>query len=90
MTHAQCDCPRCKFEAETSPLGFSVFSPDDDKSDAVGHHVVPGNDIAVHTLDDEGSCACRPSIDDEADGLLYMHKSFDGREAIYLGLRKPS
>lgn len=88
MSHEQCDCPRCKYETEQNPLGWGVFSPDEQQDDVIAHHVVPGNDISTHVLDDEGSCACHPFIDEEADGLLYHHYSFDGREAIIYGSRK--
>lgn len=90
MTHEPCDCPRCKQEAELSPLGYGVFSPDDSQDEVIGHHVIPGNDIHQHVLDDEGSCACHPYVDEEADGLLYHHHAFDGREAFIHRTRKPS
>jgi hypothetical protein len=90
MTHAPCDCPRCQYEAENSPLGYGVFTPDDSQDEVIACHVVPGNDISTHTLDDEGSCGCHPYVDAEADTLLYHHFAFDGREAIIHGTRKPS
>lgn len=89
-SHAPCDCPRCQAEAEFSPLGFGIFTPDESQDEAVAIHVIPGNDIAVHVLNDEGDCACNPAIDEEADGLLYMHNAFDQRELFLQGFRKVS
>jgi hypothetical protein len=90
MSHQQCSCPRCKAEAEQCPLGWGVFTPDETQFDIVATHVVPGNDMHTHELDDEGSCACRPHVDDEADGLLWFHQAFDGREAYQRGQRLTS
>jgi hypothetical protein len=81
-----CVCADCS----SNPLGWSDFHPDPDQDDVVGSHVIPLNDIYDHQLNDEGSCVCRPVFDEEADGLLFIHRSFDGREDIYNRRRKPS
>lgn len=86
--HQECSCPRCTLEKEMCPLGWAVFTPDETQYTVVASHVVPGNDTHTHELNDEGDCACRPRVDDEAEGLLWFHHAFDGREAYNMGLRQ--
>lgn len=84
-----CTCGNCS--SEDNPLGWIVLTPSPAlqvQSEAV--HAVPDNDVHPHGLDDDGQCACKPWLDDEADGLLWVHNAFDGREAFARGFRKPS
>ena len=46
-------------------------------------HLVPADDVNYHYMHD---CPCQPEL---VDGV-YVHNSFDGREAFETGRRKPS
>lgn len=48
-------------------------------------HVVPVNDLRVHTS--SASCWCMP-VETEDD--VFMHNSLDGREKYETGERKPN
>jgi hypothetical protein len=50
-------------------------------------HVLPIDDIREHEA--SMSCWCRPTEDDETDGL-FVHHSMDGREQFETGERKAS
>ena len=41
-------------------------------------HVIPLNDLKEHEC--SADCWCEPTLDDEAEGLVYVHHSLDGRE----------
>ena len=43
-----------------------------------GWHVIPLNDLKEHECSED--CWCGPTLDDESDGLVYVHHSLDGRE----------
>lgn len=48
-------------------------------------HVYPVNDLVEHDMDENGDCACGPTIepverDDGSIGWVYHHHSLDGRE----------
>ena len=61
---------------------------DDDYGTADGTwHVVPTNDLRVHSCQKDPPCWCNPVYDEEQD--LYIHNSADGREAYEGGWRKP-
>ncbi len=51
----------------------------DDDPDVYGWHVIPMNDLREHECSPE--CWCYPTMDLEAEGLVYIHHSLDGREA---------
>ncbi len=53
-----------------------------------GWHVVPLNDLREHVTN--GSCWCRPTLDDEWAEPIWIHNSLDGREAFETGKRLPS
>lgn len=88
MSHEECDCPNCVQQAD-NPLAWVVFNPTE-QSVRVAIHAVPNHDIGGHALNDEANCACNPWIDDEAEGLVIVHRSYDGREDFERKLRKPS
>jgi hypothetical protein len=43
-----------------------------------GWHVIPLNDLKEHEC--SADCWCEPTLDDEAEGLVYVHHSLDSRE----------
>lgn len=49
-------------------------------------HVIPVDDDEPHYF---RGCRCHPVLEDE-DPPIYVHNSFDGREAFESGIRKPS
>lgn len=49
----------------------------EDDEDGVWH-VIPAHDLKEHESSEE--CWCNPVPDPEADGLVYIHHSLDGRE----------
>jgi hypothetical protein len=51
-------------------------------------HVIPLNDIREHWALPE--CWCKPTLDDEYAGTVYVHHSADGREDFEEGYRTPS
>jgi len=51
---------------------------DDEDEDAQGWHVVPMGDLKDHTPTPD--CWCYPTLDLEAEGMVYIHHSLDGRE----------
>lgn len=51
---------------------------EDRDTDADGWHVIPINDLKEHECSEQ--CWCAPTLDAEADGLVYIHHSLDGRE----------
>jgi hypothetical protein len=53
-----------------------------------GWHVYPVDDLREHELN--GSCWCRPTLDDEGSEPIWIHNSLDGREAFETGERLPS
>ena len=53
-----------------------------------GWHVVPLDDLREHETN--GSCWCRPTLDDEGSEPIGIHNSLDGREAFEAGERLPS
>lgn len=53
-----------------------------------GWHVVPLNDLREHDLN--GSCWCRPTLDDSQSDPIWIHNSMDGREKFETGERLPS
>jgi hypothetical protein len=73
-----------------SELGWSLFEPCEEQDEVVAIHAIPTNDIYTHQMLDSGQCACNPQLDEEADGLFFIHRAFDGREEILNGRRKPS
>lgn len=54
----------------------------------LGVHVVPINDLREHDLN--GSCWCKPALDNDYSYPIWIHNSMDGREAFERGERKPS
>lgn len=60
-----------------------VFTPDDGSEQST--HVIPDGDDHEHAFD---GCACQPDYDPDQD--MWLHNSYDGREAFELGLRKMS
>lgn len=44
-------------------------------------HVVPVDDVIEHNITD-GDCICGPEPVEDADGIVYMHPSLDGREVL--------
>ncbi len=50
--------------------------------------MVPLNDLREHEAN--GSCWCKPTLDDEGSEPIWIHNSLDGREAFETGERKPS
>lgn len=53
-----------------------------------GVHVVPLNDLREHDLN--GSCWCKPTLDNTEASPIWIHHAMDGREAFETGERKPS
>jgi len=53
-----------------------------------GWHVVPLDDLREHETN--GSCWCKPTLDDEGAEPIWIHNSLDGREAFETGERLPS
>lgn len=49
-------------------------------------HVVPIDDLRDHEPDK--ACWCRPTLNEEEDGDVYIHHSLDGRELYETGERK--
>lgn len=56
---------------------FVLITPDNDTPEA---HVVPVGDLREHSMD-EDLCWCRPQVQYEGTGILYLHNSADLREA---------
>lgn len=50
----------------------------DEDEDIQGWHVVPMGDLKEHTPTPD--CWCYPTLDLEAEGMVYIHHSLDGRE----------
>ncbi len=50
--------------------------------------MVPLNDLREHVTN--GSCWCRPTLDDSESEPIWIHNSLDGREAFETGERLPS
>lgn len=42
--------------------------------------IYPLGDIFDHTLDDLGTCVCRPVIEERYGNVLVIHRSFDERK----------
>jgi hypothetical protein len=57
-------------------------------SNLAGLHVIPVNDLREHEAN--GSCWCKPTLDDEGSEPIWIHNSLDGREAFETGERQPS
>ena len=45
-------------------------------------NILPTNDVGEHTED--STCACKPVVEVLEHGVLIVHNSFDGREAVEL------
>lgn len=55
------------------------------------YHVIPAFDLIEHEEDNEGSCVCGPTPvkveSEEANSLIYLHNSLDGREVNNVQVR---
>lgn len=54
-------------------------------SDRPDWHIIPLNDLREHEAN--GSCWCKPTLDDEGSEPIWIHNSLDGREAFETGER---
>lgn len=47
------------------------------------YHVYPVNDLDEHAVDNcFDECRCHPRVQEESNGYVIVHNSFDGRERM--------
>lgn len=70
-----------------NPLGWIALVPNETASEDVEAQIIPENDIRPH--DPVSSCWCNPTVNPDAEELMWNHNALDGREDYFGGKRKP-